>query len=313
MKTEEVVAAVCAMALSRDIRLSPGSISKILLAMPYDIAKSLRDACVWINENLPRPDQKIEIHRLAIHEATIRKNIDNKIYVFPITSENYPEYLRCIVDAPPILYLKGNQQLLNSPPGIAIVGTRKASKAGEIIANRISEYFSRENWTINSGLAIGIDAAAHRGAIKAGGPTIAVLAHGLKSASPKINSMLGQEIIDQGGAWVSEHSYDISARKDFFVHRNRIQIGLSAGSVIVEGEEKSGTMTQAEYCIQNSRKLFAVLPDNSEKLEMVDAGPKLLVQKKGAIVLRSKDDYRTAMESMSGFRAGFKREPGTSA
>lgn len=302
MKTEEVVAAACALALSRDIRLSPGSISKLILSMPDEAVASFPAACSWINENLPRQDQKIEIHKMATHEATVWKNIEQNILVFPIRSKQYPDYLRQIIDAPPILYLKGNKNLLGFPPGVAIVGTRKASQAGEIIADRISEYFSKARWTIVSGLALGIDAAAHRGAIKAGGPTIAVLAHGLKSASPKVNSMLGQEILDQDGAWVSEHSFDISARKDFFVHRNRIQIGLSAGSIIVEGEEKSGTMTQAEYCLQNKRTLFAVLPDNSEKLEMIDAGPKLLVQKKNAIILRSKEDYEHAMERMSEFR-----------
>lgn len=305
MRTEDVVVAGCALALLRDIRLSPGSASKIILAMPDEVTTSVRDACSWINDNLPRPDQKLEIHKIAIHDATIRKNIDQKINVIPIRSENYPDYLRKIIDPPPVIYLKGNLKLLKSPPGVAVVGTRKPSKAGEIIADRISQYFAQSNWTIVSGLALGIDAAAHRGAIKVGGPTIAVLAHGLKSASPKINSMLGQEILDQGGAWISEHSIETTARKDFFVHRNRIQIGLSAGSIIVEGEEKSGTMTQAEYCIQNKRILFAVLPDNSEKLEMIDAGPKMLVQKKGAVILRSKKDYEDAMRQMNNLRSLF--------
>ncbi|MFP5194068.1 DNA-protecting protein DprA [Alcaligenes faecalis] len=308
MRTEDVVVAGCALALLRDIRLSPGSTSKIILAMPAEATASFRDACSWINENLPRPDQKLEIHKMAIHDATIRKNIDQNIYVLPISSDSYPDYLRKIVDPPPVIYLKGNLNILKSPPGVAIVGTRKPSRAGEIIANRISQFFAQSDWTVVSGLALGIDAAAHRGAIKAGGPTIAVLAHGLKSASPKINSILGQEILDQGGAWISEHSIETSARKDFFVHRNRIQIGLSAGSIIVEGEEKSGTMTQAEYCLQNKRTLFAVLPDNSEKLEMIDAGPKLLVQKRGAIILRSKQDYEDAMRHMSDFRGQFIRQ-----
>ncbi|GAA5231731.1 hypothetical protein GCM10025795_02180 [Verticiella sediminum] len=224
------------------------------------------------------------------------------IYSIPICASAYPRYLREIADAPPVLYLRGNRDLLKQPAGVAIVGTRKASPNGIVIAERIARYFAERSWTVVSGLALGIDAAAHKGALHGHGSTIAVLAHGLREASPKTNSHLAHQILDQGGAWVSEYPIDTPARPEQFVHRNRIQIGLSAGSIIVEGEERSGTMTQAEFCVRNKRKLFAVFPEQAESLKLVSRGPLILINKRGATPLRSKNDYPRAMDAMSQIR-----------
>jgi DNA processing protein len=228
----------------------------------------------------------------------VEKNLEAGLFVVPVTSPTYPTCLRLIEDAPPVIFVKGNHDLLSAPPGVSVVGTRKASLAGITIATRIARHFAERDWTIVSGLAMGIDAAAHRGALDAEGPTIAELAQGLQGASPKANALLGEEILARNGAWISEHPLGIRARPEYFVLRNRIQIGLSASSIIVEGEERSGTMTQAEFCLRNKRHLFAVLPEKAEALRLVSKGPLILINKRGATPLRSRADYDSAAMAM---------------
>lgn len=221
-----------------------------------------------------------------------------RIGVFPlvISSNEYPQALKNIADAPLILFVRGNTNLLTEIPGIAVVGTRKATLHGITIAERISTYIGECGIPVISGLALGIDAAAHEGALRSKTPTIAVLAHGLEKASPRANAHLADRILDHGGLWVSEHPCGTSARPEYFVQRNRIQVGLSSASVIVEGEEKSGSMTQAEFCIRNRRVLAAVLPEQGGITTTQHKLPEMLVQSRGAFAIRSKDDYPTLVD-----------------
>ncbi|MDH5651274.1 MAG: DNA-protecting protein DprA [Gammaproteobacteria bacterium] len=212
-----------------------------------------------------------------------------------IDSPEYPVRLKSILNPPGILYVRGNAELLYNP-GVSIVGTRDCSKAGAEIAKRIAQYLVEHGYTIVSGLALGIDAAAHEGGIKS---TIAVLAHGLHEAHPKANAGLAKRILDNGGAWVSEHPEGTSPNKNFFVPRNRIQVGLSIASVIVESELKSGTMTHANFALNENHLLFSVLPQTPEnKLNLKYKGPEMLVKQKGAIPIRSKDDYEKILNKL---------------
>jgi len=236
------------------------------------------------------------------------KHESHNIYSLPFVSPTYPAALKLIKNPPSILYLRGDINILKSLPGAAIVGTRKVTPNGAIIAQRISSFLSQNGWTIISGLAIGIDASAHQGALMANGKTIAVLAHGLHKASPKQNSLLADEILLNGGAWVSEHPWGAEARREYFVHRNRIQIGLSAGSIIVESEIQSGTATQAEFCIQSNRPLFAVVPNSPDNsLSLLSNGPLHLVEHLGAIPIKSKNDYQFILEKLNQSRLYLSR------
>jgi len=230
-------------------------------------------------------------------ETTLQIHADNNIYSISILNESYPKSLRMINDPPPVLFLRGNINILKDIPGVSVVGTRKVTKNGGEIARRISSFLAESGWVVVSGLAIGADACAHRGAIPFYAKTIAVLAHGLDKASPKVNSALADDILLNGGAWVSEHPWGAAAQKEFFVLRNRIQIGLSAGSVIIEGDINSGTSTQVEYCIDSNRKLFAIIPQSAENpLMLFSDGPIYFVNHKGAYPIKSKDDYSTMLE-----------------
>ena len=225
------------------------------------------------------------------------ENIDNEINILVITEKAYPKYLRVIKDAPPLLFVKGNQDIFNDLPGVAIVGARETSKNGIEIAKRLASYVADNGWVVVSGLAIGIDAAAHTGTLLSGGKTIAVLASGLDKATPIKNAELADEILKNNGAWVSEHSIGIPARKHHFVPRNRIQIGLSAGSIIVEAAIKSGSITQAKFCVGQNRPLFAVVPQaDSNPHNLNCEGTLHMVKELGAIPIRSKDDYSKLIE-----------------
>jgi DNA processing protein len=225
-------------------------------------------------------------------KRVVEQTLKAGIAVIPVTSEDYPKSLGLLDDCPPVIYCKGSLSALEHAPGLAVVGTRKATDSGVIVAERISRYFAEKEWVIVSGLALGIDSAAHRGALSVSGRTIAVLAHGLGTVYPKQNARLAERIMTQGGLLLSEYPLGISAKPEQFVLRNRLQIGLSAGSVIVEGEEKSGTRTQAEYCLKNKRHLFAVIPtDETAKLNLASSLPLQLVAKRGATPICSRADY----------------------
>lgn len=225
-------------------------------------------------------------------EKDLEEHAANGVAIIPVGSTEYPASLQGIADAPPILFAKGNLALLAKSKNLAIVGTRDASNAGIEIAKRIAAYFSGLGWCTVSGLALGIDAAVHEATLKAFGSTIAVLAHGLHRATPKANEKLAKQILEKGGLWVSEHPYGRPPKPEYFLQRNRIQTGLSVGSIIVEGREKSGSMAQARFCLDQGRKLFAVVPELPENpLKLVSDGTINLVRSNSAIPIRNRNDY----------------------
>ncbi|WP_444913686.1 DNA-processing protein DprA [Microbulbifer sp. TRSA007] len=207
---------------------------------------------------------------------------DNPAY--PIGLENAP-------NPPAKLYARGNVSLL-SRPGVAIVGSRDTSPNGLEIARRIAGYVVSKGNIVISGLSLGIDAAAHEGALAARGDAIAVLAHGLHTANPRANYKLAMRILEAGGVWVSEHPEGVAPQRHFFVARNRIQVGLSQPSAIVESATSSGTMKHADFCLQERHRLFAVAPHNPENsLGLNCQGPIKLINDGKATALRTKADY----------------------
>ncbi|PMG50913.1 hypothetical protein BCU89_04065 [Vibrio splendidus] len=241
------------------------------------------------------PSEKSWNFALNIDEQNAKHGIQS----FSIVSDGYPKHLKAIDNAPLVLHVRGSVHVLQEINGIAVVGSRKISKAGAVIAHRIAKQAVDRDWVVVSGLALGVDAEAHKGALAGDKPaaTIAVLAHGLEKAKPASNALLGQEILDNGGAWVSEHPVGTPAKPPYFVQRNRIQLGLSVGSIIVEAEEKSGSITQAKFCVQQKRPLYAVIPESMDNpFGMVCSGTLMLVHKMGANPLRNKYDYPEMFE-----------------
>lgn len=165
--------------------------------------------------------------------------------------------LREIPDAPPKLFVMGDI-FTNDEPAVAIVGTRKATAQGLKTAREIAEKLSHRGIIIVSGLAMGIDTAAHEGALSTGGKTVAVLGNGLDKIYPAQNQGLAKEILNKRGAIVSEYEVGIPSFKQNFIQRNRIISGLSLAVVVVEAPERSGALATAGFAARQGREVFVV-------------------------------------------------------
>lgn len=169
----------------------------------------------------------------------------------------YPRLLREIPKPPPLLFVRGNPDCL-SLPQLAIVGSRSPSGGGNENAERFAAYLAGCGMAITSGLALGIDAAAHRGALSVGGITIAVMGTGIDRVYPSRHHQLAQAIVDGGGALVSEFPLGTSSHASHFPQRNRIISGLSGGTLVVEAAVQSGSLITASYALQHNREVFAI-------------------------------------------------------
>lgn len=169
----------------------------------------------------------------------------------------YPERLKEIYDPPPVLWVRGNVQLL-ARPSIAVVGTRHPSPYGAGVAEMLSRDLSARRLTIVSGMARGIDTCAHKGALAARTATIAVWGTGIDVVYPKENRKLADEIVATGGTIVSEMPMGTFPAPQNFPRRNRIISGLSIGVLVVEASENSGTRVTARCAAEQDRDLYAV-------------------------------------------------------
>ncbi|MDR0553783.1 MAG: DNA-processing protein DprA [Treponema sp.] len=169
--------------------------------------------------------------------------------------ENYPPLLREIYDPPALLFYRGKLPAGNRPL-VAVVGTRKPSGAAAAQAYRISRDFGREGVVVISGLALGIDALAHRGNLEGNAPTVAVLGAGLDGVYPASNRALARRILENGGALLGEYPPGMPARKWHFPARNRIIAGLARGVLVVEAPAVSGALITARFALEQGRDLW---------------------------------------------------------
>ncbi|KPJ63108.1 MAG: hypothetical protein AMS15_01725 [Planctomycetes bacterium DG_23] len=178
------------------------------------------------------------------------------VKIISAASEDYPQPLRRIFDPPLVLYVKGELKEEDAL-AMAIVGSRRASYYGKNQAERLAGSLAKMGFTIVSGMAWGIDSAAHKGALGAGGRTIAVLGSGLANPYPKGNEKLLAEIIENGAA-ISEFPLTFPPRAENFPRRNRLISGLCLGVVVVEAAERSGSLITARWAMEQGREVFAV-------------------------------------------------------
>jgi len=199
--------------------------------------------------------------------------------------DDYPQRLLEIYDPPPVLWVRGNASLLNRA-GIAVVGTRHPTPYGAGMAEMLSRDLARRGVVIFSGMARGVDTCAHKGALEAGGTTIAVWGTGIDVIYPKENKKLAEQIVQQGGALVSEFPMGTFPAPQNFPIRNRTLSGMSVGVLVVEAAEYSGTRITARCAIEQSRDVYAV-PGNATNKNAW--GPNTLI-KQGAKLTATWED-----------------------
>lgn len=185
-----------------------------------------------------------------------RRLLERAVRLLLRDDPDFPALLKEIPHAPFGIYIKGS--CMFNPPTVAVVGTRRATTEGKRIAEQFSQELSRQGITIVSGLAFGIDGAAHRGALASSGKTIAVLPVGLNDVYPPHHTQLAEQIVSQGGSCISEYPFGTPALPYRFLERNRIVSGLSLGTLVVEAPFDSGALVTARLAVEQNRDVFVV-------------------------------------------------------
>ncbi len=220
----------------------------------------------------------------------------------------YPSLLTLTKDDPFILFVRGTLPQASTRM-VAVIGTREPTRHGEVIANRLTEYLVSERCCVVSGLALGCDSIAHEACVRAGGQTIAVLAHGLQTVAPATNRRLAEDIVQSGGALLTEYPFGVDPIPQHFVRRDSTQAGLSAGVVMVQSDLDGGSLHAARASLRYGRWLAVPSPTDSDRaanarairanLVIADGDPSERARLLECLtdpldrvrVLRTKDDY----------------------
>jgi DNA processing protein len=222
---------------------------------------------------------------MELAQDEVGRAVQAKAAIISLSSAEYPPRLKEIYDPPVILFVKGSVELL-SKPGIAMVGTRHPTPYGTGMAERLATDLAARGLVIISGMARGIDTASHRGAIAAKGKTIAVLGTGIDVFYPRENTRLAEQILALGGAMITEFPIGTSPAPQNFPIRNRIISGMSAGVLVVEAAEYSGTRITSRCALEQNRDVYAVPGNVTNKNSW---GPNTLI-KQGAKLVATWED-----------------------
>lgn len=263
----------------------------------------LRDGQAWSTALEEAEKQVVEAER---HSARILSPLD----------ADYPTLLSATKDDPFLLFVRGT--LAPDPAkSAAVIGTREPTPHGNIIAKRITQYLVEQGWSVVSGLAKGCDAIAHQAAIDYGGHTVAVLAHGLHTVAPKTNQRLAEDILNKGGALVSEYRFGLEPRPEFFVKRDRIQAGMAQGVVMIQSDLRGGSLHASRAALDYGRWLAVPYPTDQDRqkgeskvqanltiaegseqnrMELLRCSASVLDR---IVILRSREDYAKMMVNMS--------------
>lgn len=192
-------------------------------------------------------------------DAMLEKLEKSGVHLVLRGETGYPERLAHTRRAPHVLFVRGAG--IDDMSAVAVVGTRRASAYGLRHTRRIAAELAKAGVCVVSGLALGIDAQAHEGALDAGGRTIAVLGSGIDRMTPSVNRELMERIVASGGSIVSEYPMEISASRYSFLERNRIIAGLCQGVLVTEGAKRSGALSTANHALDEGRDVFALPGD----------------------------------------------------
>ena len=292
-------------ALNMAADIGSGRLKKLLqfFDTPENILKASREQLVRVSGIAEKTASRISSFRRELLQEEISFAAKHDIRILTLEDKEYPENLKNIFDPPIVLYVKGTlakEDVLS----IAIVGSRRASLYGLSSAERFGRELSELGFAIVSGMARGIDTCAHRGAIKAGGRTIAVMGSGFKHIYPQENIGLSEKI-SENGAVISEFPLDAAPLKQNFPRRNRVISGLSAGVLVVEAARNSGALITVDFALEQGREVFA-LPGKVDSA--TSCGTNELI-KQGAKLVSSADDIAEEFSVPAKIRIAVKEDP----
>ena len=255
-------------------------------------------------------------HALADEVRLLGGLAKKKMALVLCEDAQYPPLLRQIAHPPHLLYVYGETDLTDRFP-VAVVGTRRASAYGLTHTREIAAELAQTGVCVVSGLALGIDAAAHTGALDGGGRTVAVLGSALDKPYPQENEPLMRRILESGGSVVSEYAPGTPPSRYSFLQRNRIIAGMCLGTLVTEGPRRSGALNTATRTLENGREVFA-LPGNvdspgaqlpnmliSEGARLVTGAADIL----SALVIEPKDEPKAAQAAVAPMEAPAEKKP----
>lgn len=273
--------------------------SEIVDAPPKELSRLVPNAVL---ELLKQPMHQTKALERA--ESIEEKAAQLGVEIYSIFDDQYPARLKIIPDPPLLLYVRG--RLAGIERSVACIGTREPSIFGEEVTRRLVSALVDADWTIVSGLAIGVDTLSHVTALSKKGRTVAVMAGGLDDVYPKKNAKLADEIVANDGALVSEQPFGSPPIPANLVKRDRLQSGLSVATFVMQTDIKGGSMHTVKYTLQQCRLLYAPVPQGRHAVEPKSQGILALTQLTGeqlAETLRADDNYRLLLLH------GFKNRP----
>ena len=261
-----------------------------------EAARAMRDGrCEELTE---AEKQRVERTRTREVRSLISECERLGIRIVTMDDEEYPESLKVIQDPPVVLFVKGDLRPLNGRLTLSVVGPRSPSEYSRKVADVVCTELVEDGCAIVSGLAVGIDAAAHRCAVNRGGYTVGVMGCGLMVNYPTENAELKNAILESGGALISELLPYTSVSAGYFKRRNRIISGISAGTLVIEASSRSGCLLTAEHAVKQGRVLFCIPPHNIFE-ERYDGSAELI--RMGAVsVFATTDIYEKLSQTYEG-------------
>ncbi|HEF4758049.1 TPA: DNA-protecting protein DprA [Pseudomonas putida] len=288
--------------------VGPATLKKVASVQGFEDLSN--EALARVSSSLQKALSSPDAWSLASEQAEKQLAFAEKhesIIISPLDAD-YPELLAATKDDPFILYVRGVLHK-NALRSVAIIGTREPTPHGEVITRRVTEYFVENQWSVVSGLALGCDGLAHKAALDLGGHTIAVLAHGLQMIAPSQHKKLAEDILESGGALISEYPFGQKVFPQQFVKRDRTQAGMAQGVVMIQSDIKGGSLHASRAALDYDRWLAVPLPtlvdrSNEEPKvmanlliaegEWVDKANLLKCKRErldNILILRTKDDY----------------------
>jgi len=237
-----------------------GSEQQVLDADPNTLPILNKQARLLLHEYQSTPDHS---RLMASAEDVIEQVERSESIIISVNNDGYPSLLKTIHQPPPLLYCKGNPLVLHLPQ-LAIVGSRHATHQGISTSRLFSQHLAKCGFSITSGLALGVDIAAHQAVLNIDrmaietGKTIAVMATGINSVYPRQHQKTAEQIVSSGGVLVTEFPPYTPPKAGHFPQRNRIISGLSLGVIVVEAAIKSGSLITAKYALEQGREVYAI-------------------------------------------------------